>query len=194
MFVRVKKSGSKKAPHEYLQIVESYRDGKSVRQRVIATLGRLDQLNASGQIDGLVKSLARFSETLRVLTAVKDPKISTCGAKLWGPALVFEKLWQTQGLPKVIDRLATGRRFQFDIQRAVFAMALQRLCQPGSDLQGSHWPQTVECDGFEHLALQHLYRTTGFFVRYPCRFGKRAFPARQRSGRWSPKTGHCAKL
>ena len=41
-------------------------------------------------------------------------------------------------------------------------MALQRLCQPGSDLQGSQWLQTIECAGFEELELQHLYRTTGF--------------------------------
>jgi hypothetical protein len=60
MFFRAKKSGSRDHPHEYLQIVESYRDGSSVRQRVIATLGRLDQLKASGQIDGLMQSLARF--------------------------------------------------------------------------------------------------------------------------------------
>ena len=162
MFVRIKKSGSQKAPHEYLQIVESYRDGKSVRQRVIGTLGRLDQLKASGQIDGLVKSLARFSETLRILTAAKEPKISTCKARQWGPALIFEKLWQTQQMPSVINLFASDRRFQFDIEKAVFAMALQRLCQPGSDLQGSHWLQTVECNGFDKLSLHHLYRTTGF--------------------------------
>ena len=162
MFVRIKKSGSKKTPLEYLQIVESYRDGKKVRQRVIGTLGRLDHLKASGQIDGLVKSLARFSETLRVLTAAKDPKITTCKAKQWGPALIFDKLWQSQQMPRVIDLFAGNRRFQFNIERAVFAMALQRLCQPDSDLQGSQWLQTIECAGFEELELQHLYRTTGF--------------------------------
>ena len=115
MFVRIKKSGSKKTPLEYLQIVESYRDGKKVRQRVIGTLGRLDHLKASGQIDGLVKSLARFSETLRVLTAAKDPKITTCKAKQWGPALIFDKLWQSQQMPRVIDLFAGNRRFKFNI-------------------------------------------------------------------------------
>jgi hypothetical protein len=84
---------------------------------------------------GLVKSPARFSETLRVLTVAKVPKISTRKAKQWGPALVFEKLWRSQGLPRVIERFATGRRFQFDVQKSVFALALQGLCQPGSDPQ-----------------------------------------------------------
>jgi hypothetical protein len=69
MFIRVKRGGNKTHPHDYLQIVESYRDRTSVRQRVIITLGRLDQLRAEGQLDGLIKSLCRFSETLRVIEA-----------------------------------------------------------------------------------------------------------------------------
>ena len=38
MFVRVKKSGN----YKYLQIVQTYREGKKVKQRVVSTLGRLD--------------------------------------------------------------------------------------------------------------------------------------------------------
>jgi hypothetical protein len=37
MFVRTKPAG----PHKYLQVVESFREGRKVRQRVVATLGRL---------------------------------------------------------------------------------------------------------------------------------------------------------
>ena len=40
MFVRAKKSGR----YEYLQVVQNERVGGRVRQRVIATLGRVDQL------------------------------------------------------------------------------------------------------------------------------------------------------
>jgi transposase len=43
-------------------------------------------------------------------------------------------------------------------------MALQRLCAPGSDLQGSQWVATVEAPGFEKLALQHFYRTALFLA------------------------------
>lgn len=168
IFFRAKKSGAKNNPHQYLQIVESFRDGRSVRQRVIATLGRLDHLKASGQVDGLVKSLARFSETLRVISASQNPKVAACKAKTWGPALVFDRLWQQQGLPEIIGSLGQERKFLFDLERAVFALALQRLCEPGSDLQGSHWLQTVECPGMDQIQLQHLYRATGFLhdVRY----------------------------
>ena len=45
MFVRAKRSGA----YEYLQVVESQRIDGKVRQRVIATLGRLDVLRATGK-------------------------------------------------------------------------------------------------------------------------------------------------
>ena len=65
MFFRVKGNGKR----EYLQIAESYRDGERVRQRIVATLGRLDVLQASGQLERLLRSGLRFSERLRVLDA-----------------------------------------------------------------------------------------------------------------------------
>ena len=56
MFVRVKNVG----PYQYLQIAQNRREGKRVKQSVIATLGRLDKLTASGAIDQLLRSAARF--------------------------------------------------------------------------------------------------------------------------------------
>jgi hypothetical protein len=165
MFFRAKKSGSKKYPHHYLQIVESFRDGKTVRQRVIATLGRLDHLRASGEIDGLAKSLARFSDTLKVVSAARNPDITDCVTRTWGPALVFGRLWERQGLPGIISQLSEGRRFQFDLERTCFALALQRLCEPGSDLAGSDWVRTVEADGFDRIELHHMYRTAGWLFK-----------------------------
>ena len=65
----------------------------------------------------MVNSLARFSETLSVLTAARDSETSTRKAKQWGPALFFEKAWRGHSLPRVIECFAAGRRFQFDVQK-----------------------------------------------------------------------------
>jgi len=56
MFPRIKKSGR----YEYLQIVETRREGSRVVQRVIGTIGRIDRLQAKGKIEALVRSLARY--------------------------------------------------------------------------------------------------------------------------------------
>jgi hypothetical protein len=164
MFLRVKRSVHGDRVYEYLQIVESRREGRKVRQRVLATLGRVDALIASGQIDGLLKSLARFSSQLRVVKAVRTEGLSAHTARWWGPALVFGRLWERQGVRTILKALSADRKFGFDVERAAFAMALQRLMAPGSDLLGSEWIGTVEAPGFADLALQHFYRTTRFLA------------------------------
>ena len=56
MFFRTKKSG----PREYLQTVENRREDGKVKQRVIATLSRLDELQETRRLDALLRSGARF--------------------------------------------------------------------------------------------------------------------------------------
>ena len=162
MFVRIKRSRHSSGTYEYLQIVEATRERGKVRQRVVANLGRRDRLVSDGSLDALLRSLAKFSERLRVLDRVREDGLQAHAARTWGPALVFGRLWEEQGLPALLQRLLRGRRFEFDVERVCFALALQRLCAPGSDLQGSGWVRTVECRGFERIQLHHFYRTVGF--------------------------------
>jgi hypothetical protein len=42
--------------HQYLQIVYSVHQGEKVRQQVFGTLGRLDELKASGRLEALIRS------------------------------------------------------------------------------------------------------------------------------------------
>jgi len=159
MFFRFKRSLQNGVTYEYLQIAESYRSEGKPRQRVLATLGRRDRLEAEGKIDALVESLAKFSQRYRALRALS---LEARTAKLWGPTLIFGRLWEEQGLPEILARLTDGRKFGFDLERVAFAMTLQRLIAPGSDLQGLGWTETVE--GLPKIALQHLYRTNGFLA------------------------------
>ncbi len=78
----------------YLQIVESHRTGDQVRQRVIATLGRLDELEASGQLDRLLRSGARFVRQAMVLDAARSGEarrsLYAASARRW-PSNVYGK-------------------------------------------------------------------------------------------------------
>ena len=139
MFIRCKRSVQKSGEYEYLQLVESVRDGEKVRQKVIGTLGRADKVIASGKIDALIHSLAKYSQNLKVVEASRKPDIEALSSREWGPALVFGSLWEKQGIGDLIKKLAYNSRFEFDLERACFAMALHRLCSSGSDLQASQW-------------------------------------------------------
>ncbi|HDS16526.1 MAG TPA: hypothetical protein ENN66_07965 [Proteobacteria bacterium] len=69
MFARVKKSDK----YEYLQIVENRKEQGKVKQRVIATIGRLDQLQDKNRVKTLIRSLSRFSEqALLILSGQSD--------------------------------------------------------------------------------------------------------------------------
>ena len=164
MFIRVKRSVHDNGTYEYLQVVESFRDGGRPRQRVLTTLGRRDVLVANGKLDALLRSLAKFSEKLRVVEAVRSQGMQARRTRIWGPPLVFGRLWDEEGLPEVLRHLVKDRAFQFDVERACFSMALQRLCEPGSDLAGSKWLEHVEAPGVGDLQLQHFYRACSFLA------------------------------
>jgi hypothetical protein len=154
MFVRTKKRDDK----TYLMIVENKRVGARTEQTVLHSLGRLDKLLASGGLDALIASLGRFSEKLAVLGAHQRGEALTARARRIGPALVFERLWRELGVGDVIRDLAAGRKFGFDLERAIFLTVLHRLFDPGSDRAAEKWKAFQAIAGAEELALQHLYR------------------------------------
>src|SRR5262249_35506525 len=121
------------AGRAYLQIVESRRDGDQVRQQVIATLGRIEELQASGQLERLLRSGARFAAKAMVLSAASDDAAIKIAVRRIGPALVFERLWQETGCRAVIADLAGARGHKFALERAVFLTVLHRLLVSGSD-------------------------------------------------------------
>jgi hypothetical protein len=158
MFFRTKTSG----PRSYLQIVENrWEDGRP-RQRVIATLGRLDHLQQSGQLDALLVSGARLAQSVLLLSAHAKGQLPTITTRRIGPALIFERLWRETGCQRAIEQLLGGRRFECDIERAVFLTVLHRLFNPGSDRAADKWKADYQIEGCEALQLHHLYRAMGW--------------------------------
>jgi len=156
MFARVKKSGK----YQYLQIVENNKVKGKVKQRVIATIGRLDHLQEKGRVETLIRSLSRYSEkTMLILTGHSDPDAVTIKI---GPALIFERLWKQSGIKEALQRLLNGRKFEFDVERAIFMTVLHRLMASGSDRYCDRWRRDYAITGTEHLELHHLYRAMAF--------------------------------
>ena len=154
MFVRVKTKG----PYRYLQIVENHREGKRTVQRVLATLGRADELAESGGVDVLLKSLGRFATQVRVIQGYEAGRLEAGALRHIGPDLVFGHLWKELGLDMALNRLLMDRGFEFPVERAVYLTVLHRLFESGSDRAGERWRRDVRVDGSDGLKLHHLYR------------------------------------
>jgi hypothetical protein len=154
MFFRTKKSG----PRTYLQLVENHwRDGRP-QQTVLATLGRLDELQERGAVDGLLRSGARFAQKLLVLAAHERGDLPAVRTLRLGAVLIFERLWQETGCAAVLGQLLAQRRFEFPVERAAFLTVLHRLLAPGSDRAADKWKHDYLLDGAADLGLHHLYR------------------------------------
>ena len=154
MFARIKKSGR----YQYLQIVQNQRVDGKVRQQVLSTIGRLDQLHESGYLDGLLASLTKFSQHVAVLDAVKSDLVKPSTTRHIGPALVFEKLWDEIGMPKLLKSLLRDRKFEFPVERAIFVTVLHRLMVSGSDRAAEQWCRRQAISGIDPMHLHHLCR------------------------------------
>jgi transposase len=158
MFFRVKRAGS----YQYLQIVHSIRQGEKVRQQVFGTLGRLDELKASGRLEALMRSGLRHCEKSAVIDAHAAGETEPVTVLRIGPDLVFGRLWKESGIQEVIQSLLEARRYEFDLERAVYLTVLHRLFASGSDRAAERWREDYLIPGTEALNLHHLYRAMAF--------------------------------
>src|ERR1700688_1292502 len=168
----------------YLQIVESRRDGDRLRQQVIATLGRFEELQASGQLERLLRSGARFAAKAMVLSAASNNAAIKIAVRRIGPALVFERLWEETGCRAVIAELASKRKHGFALERAVFLTVLHRLFVSGSDRAADRWREDYAIAGVEGLDLHHLYRAMAWLGE--------ELPEKEQDGR-TPFAPRCLK-
>lgn len=156
MFARIKTSGR----YQYLQLVVNRKEQGKTKQHVIATLGRLDQLQAKGDIETIIRSLAKFSESSLLILSGKSE--AGAHAVSIGPALIFDRLWNELGLPQIIGELLDERKFEFDVERTIFLTVLHRLFCSGSDRSCDRWRHDYAISGVDDISLHHQYRAMAF--------------------------------
>ena len=104
----------------YLRLVQAYRDQQGrVRHRVLKTLGREDELKASGQLEQLMGSFARL-----------DPPLAGVRREV-GPLLLAWHFISELDLIGTVDRALPQRgRQQLSVGEAVAALICSRLYSP----------------------------------------------------------------
>ena len=135
MFVREKRIG----PYTYVYLVETARDQGKVRQRIIANLGRKEDVAARGDLDRLARSAARQAQRAMVVSLADADGVPQLSCRRIGPPLLFERLWRDTGCAAVLHELLATRGFGFAVERAVFLTVLHRLMVSGSDRACEQW-------------------------------------------------------
>ena len=126
----------------YLRLVEAYRNEQGqVRHRLLHTLGREDELKASGQLDQLAASFARLD----------PPPLGT--RRDVGPLLVVAHYLRRFGLVSLVDETAPMRgRSLLTNGEVIAVLVANRLCGPAPlyDVASgvSPRPRSPSCSGF----------------------------------------------
>jgi Domain of unknown function (DUF4277)/Transposase DDE domain len=97
MYAKVKTVRHGGRTYEYLELVEGQREGTRVRQRVVANLGRLDELKAGGKLEQLVAGLARLDQ----------PAAGT--RRHVGPLLIVAHYLRRLGVRQIVDAAVPRR-------------------------------------------------------------------------------------
>ena len=154
MFVREKRING----YTYLYLVETVREGGRAKQRIIKNLGRKEAVTASGALERLATSVARYAERALVLSQIDAGNPDGLACKRIGAPLLFGRLWEETGCRAVVEDLLSGRGFEFPVERAVFATVLHRIMVSGSDRACETWLSDYDIPGVDGLSLHHLYR------------------------------------
>ena len=146
MFLRVvRAAGGKGVRHEYVRVVEAFRQNGKTRHRTVLNLGRKDLLAAHLDLDKLMRLLHGEAVPDR---AIREENVSAVAAWDWGPMLVARLLWCELGLKATLDRLATPtRRDATTLSDRALVLVVNRLTVPGSEHGLARWLETdFVCD------------------------------------------------
>ena len=144
MYLRVvRAAGSKGVKHEYVRVVEAYRENGKNKHRTIINLGRRDLLAAHLDLDKLTRLLhgeVQSSENLR------SENIQALDAWDWGPILAARSIWTELGLKHLLEQLGgRGRDDGVALNERAFVLIANRLVAPGSEHGLARWLETDFC-------------------------------------------------
>ena len=151
MYTKITQSGGRR----YLQLVEGYRNetGK-VRHRVIANLGRVDDLTPE-KLDPLINGLNRVLGRAEN-TACELAHEAACS---FGDVFALHELWKDLGFDRALGRALRSGKRKLDVEALVRAMVFNRLCDPTSKLGCLRWLDTVAMPAMpEGVTHQNLLR------------------------------------
>ena len=148
----------------HLQLAESVWNPDKGRSetRILYNCGRAEDPEVTERLRRLAKSILRRAAPEEIVA--EHPGWQVVNAWPYGDVYALDALWARLGIAQVIEEVVGGRRFDFPVERALFAMVANRACAPASKLCCfSQWlTEDVRIAGTESLELQHLYRAMDF--------------------------------
>lgn len=149
MFLKVTRSKNR----YYLQLVNSYREGKKTRHKVIANLGSHDRLEGNPLLVSLGRRLLSIAG--ESAPEAQSLEMEELGRFCYGD-LVYGRIWDKLDIAGLIKVLLRGRRVRFDFANTLYLLIIDRLLSPRS--KRATYLRQDRYLGLKPVALQHMYR------------------------------------
>jgi len=171
VFFRKITSRSNGKEYTYLKLIENYREGNKVKQRVIANLGSMDKLTAE-KVNGLVEGLTKICG----ITS-QSPNLETKQILRYGEALAIHKLWALLGLDKLIEEAAglSLDEERLDIPWLVELMVMKQMINSPGQESVSDWCKGLYMSSLEgkEFKTQHFNQALDVIAGCQEELGKR---------------------
>lgn len=149
MFLRVvRAAGGAGVKHEYVRVVEAFRENGKTRHRTVLNLGRRDLLAAHLELNKLTRLLHGDAAAVSPVGDIRPDDVHAVAAWDWGPTLVARHVWQELGLKATLVRFGKpGHRDGSTLSDRALVLVVNRLTSPGSEHGLARWLETdFVCD------------------------------------------------
>ncbi len=160
MYIRVTKN---QRGHAYYHLVESYREAGKVKQRVLLSLGRVEE----NKLEELAEAINKHLETANIFDLAKEIDIES--TYILGPLLVLERMMEQLGITEILKKISRDhKKLQFDIQKVVFTQVCSRFIKPVSKLDlYDNWLERLYPGMIDQtIELQHIYRSLDMLAQH----------------------------
>jgi hypothetical protein len=97
----------------------------------------------NGQIDEIMRSLARFSDNIKLTEQYQTGKLKAQRINRIGPDLIASRLWSELGIDQEIKNLLKERKYVFPLERTRYLATLSSFFFPGSDRKVGNIAETT---------------------------------------------------
>lgn len=162
MFFRKITSKSNGKEYTYLKLIENYREGDKVRQRVIANLGSLEKLTPD-KVNGLIAGLSKICGVSR-----QSNMISTKKVLRYGEILAIHKIWELLGVESAVKSVISKHEHDIEVPLLTEIMAINQIIKPKHKQAISDWYQCLYMPELENRELtpHHFHRALDVLNQY----------------------------
>lgn len=176
MFFRKVTSKTNGKEYTYVKLIENYREGNKVKQRVIANLGNIEDLTPD-KVQGLITGLSRICG---LEPESKDTSFETKKVLHFGDVLALYKVWESLGINKIIQDLMAPEKPAV-LPLLVEIMVMNQVIRPKNRKTLSDWYRYLYLPQLEgrNLSPDHFSRALDTLTTIKEPLEKRIFQAIQ---------------